>query len=303
MASKVLSSRDCYLAADRMAGVICREFTFAEDGDQLVIHGVPRGGVPVAYLVQGIVKNVKRSIEVSVTDRPGDAHVIVDDLIDSGKTMADYRARYPSKPFHALYTKEKDDDWIVFPWEGNESASADDIPLRLLQFIGEDPKRGGLQETPDRFLKAWQFWTKGYDEEPTEILKTFEDGAQDYDQMVLVRDIPVYSHCEHHLAPIFGVAHLAYVPNGRICGLSKLNRLVDVFARRLQVQERLTAQIADALEGGLEPLGVGVQLKCRHLCMESRGVCQQGHVTITSALRGAMKDEADARAEFMKLCE
>jgi len=172
----------------------------------------------------------------------------------------------------------------------------------LIEAVEPGPQwRGGLVDTPDRFAKAWQFWTKGYDEDPAKILKTFKDGASNYDEMVLVRDIPVYSKCEHHLADIFGVAHVGYIPNGRIVGLSKLNRLVDCFARRLQVQERLTTQIADALVDNLQPRGVAVMLQCRHLCMESRGVCQQGHTTITSALRGAMLDEASARAEFMSL--
>ena len=119
--------------------------------------------------------------------------------------------------------------------------------------------------------------------------------------MVIVKDIPIYSKCEHHLADIFGTATIAYVPNGRIVGLSKLSRLADMFARRLQVQERLTGQIADALEEHLNPLGVGVLIRARHMCMESRGLCQQGHHTITCALRGVLKDQPEARAEFMAL--
>lgn len=172
-------------------------------------------------------------------------------------------------------------------------------PEALLQYIGEDPRRGGLVETPDRWLKAWRFWTKGYQEDPAKIMKVFEDGGENYDQMVLVKDIPVYSHCEHHLAPIFGVAHVAYIPSGKICGLSKLNRLVDCFARRLQVQERLTAQIADSLVETLNPNGVAVRLQCRHMCMESRGICQQGHSTVTTALRGVFRDDNAAKGEFL----
>jgi len=172
---------------------------------------------------------------------------------------------------------------------------------RLLKLIGEDPSRGGLQETPDRVAKAWEFWTKGYKERPEDVLKVFEDGAERCDEMVLVKDIPLYSHCEHHLAPIFGTVSIAYIPQGRIVGLSKLSRLADVYARRLQVQERLTNQIADALHTHLKPKGVGVVVKARHLCMESRGVCQQGHITVTSALRGVMRDVPEARAEFLEL--
>ena len=161
--------------------------------------------------------------------------------------------------------------------------------------------RPGLVETPARFAKAWQEWASGYAVKPEELLKSFEDGAEQVNEMVLVRDIPIYSHCEHHLAPFFGVAHIGYIPNGRIVGLSKLVRLAKAFAQRLQVQERLTNQIADALMQGLSPLGVGVVIECRHLCMESRGVERAGATTVTSALRGAMKDAPEVRAELMAL--
>lgn len=176
------------------------------------------------------------------------------------------------------------------------------IILELLKYIiGEDVERGGLHETPARAVKAWREWTRGYQMDPAEVLKVFEDGAEHYDQMVTVKDIPIYSHCEHHLAPIFGTATISYIPNGKIVGLSKLSRVADIFARRLQVQERLTDQIADTLWSHLQPKGVGVMIKARHMCMESRGVCQQGHHTITTALRGAMREEESARSEFMLL--
>lgn len=165
----------------------------------------------------------------------------------------------------------------------------------------ENGVRGGLQETPMRVAKAWEFWTSGYGVDPAEVLKTFEDGAEGVDEMVLVKDLPFYSHCEHHMAAIFGTATIAYLPNGKIVGLSKLSRLLDIFARRLQVQERLTCQVADALMTHLEPKGCGVVIKARHLCMESRGICQQGHHTVTSALRGLFKDDTAVRAEFLAL--
>lgn len=171
----------------------------------------------------------------------------------------------------------------------------------ILCHIGDNPEREGLLETPARVVKAWETWFGGYAKNPLSVLKVFEDGAEGVDEMVLETDIPIYSHCEHHLAPIIGVAHVGYIPNGRVVGLSKLVRLVDIFARRLQVQERLTRQIADAIEEGLSPLGVGVVIQCRHLCMESRGVKSRGVITTTSALRGAVKDEHDARAEFLNL--
>lgn len=176
-----------------------------------------------------------------------------------------------------------------------------EVVRRLLTLIGEDPDREGLRETPARFLKALGEYTRGYREKPEDILKVFEDGAQSVDEMVIVRDIPVYSLCEHHLAPFFGSAHIGYVPEKRILGLSKMSRLVEVFSRRLQVQERLTNQIADALDTNLQPLGVAVVIECRHMCMESRGVRHTGTSTVTSALRGSIKTNADTRREFLTL--
>lgn len=170
----------------------------------------------------------------------------------------------------------------------------------ILKLVGEDPHREGLQETPRRVRKAWREWTRGYQLDPARILKAFTDGASDQGEMVIVRDLPVYSHCEHHLAPFFGVAHVSYIPAGRIVGLSKLPRLVDVFARRLQVQERLTHQIAQALQSYLSPRGVGVVVQCRHLCMESRGIRSRGALTTTTAFQGQFKTDASLRAEFIE---
>lgn len=173
----------------------------------------------------------------------------------------------------------------------------------ILDQVDPEPERQGIEETPLRVAKAIQFWTDGYNKDPAEVLKVFEDGGEGYDEMVIVKDIPIYSQCEHHMASIFGTATIAYIPNGKIVGLSKLSRLADIFARRLQVQERLTAQIADALWENLQPKGVGVILRCRHMCMESRGLCQQGHHTITSALRGVIKEEHKVRSEFLSLAK
>ena len=188
------------------------------------------------------------------------------------------------------------------PVETYRSRAFKEAAARLLDGAeGEFATREGLQETPDRVAKAWDFWTSGYDQNAAEILKVFEDGAEGYDEMVVVKDIPIYSHCEHHLAAIFGTATVAYIPDGRIVGLSKLSRLADMHARRLQVQERLTNDIAEDLWTHLRPRGVGVLIRARHMCMESRGVCQQGHHTITTALRGVFKDQSETRAEFMAL--
>ena len=172
---------------------------------------------------------------------------------------------------------------------------------RFLASLGENPDRSGLRETPMRVAKAWKHWASGYDQDPTEILKVFEDGAERYNELIIVRGIPVYSHCEHHLAPFFGTATIGYVPEGRIVGLSKLTRLVECFARRLQVQERLTSQVAETLMQELEPKAVGVVIRCRHLCMESRGIRTPGEETITSAMLGELQTNLGMRAELLAL--
>ena len=149
--------------------------------------------------------------------------------------------------------------------------------------------------------KAWKHWTSGYEQDPVTLLKAFEDGAEQYNELIVVRGIPVYSHCEHHLAPFFGKATIGYLPNGKIVGLSKLTRLVDCFAKRLQVQERMTIQIANALMEVLEPKAVGVVIRCRHLCMESRGIRTPGEETITSAMLGELQPNLGLRTEFLAL--
>ena len=174
------------------------------------------------------------------------------------------------------------------------------IVKAFVELLDPNPDREGLDETPARLVKAWAHWTSGYNTNTHELLKTFEDGAERYDEMVFVGSIPFYSHCEHHLAPFFGVAHVGYIPNGRIVGLSKFPRLVDAFARRLSVQERITVQIADTIQTVLKPKGVGVVLQARHMCMESRGVAKAGAITATTALRGILKDSDSARAEFLR---
>jgi GTP cyclohydrolase I len=186
--------------------------------------------------------------------------------------------------------------------DGEYLANVRQATAGLLHAIeGDSASREGLEDTPQRVAKAWKHWTSGYSVDIKKLLKTFKDGANGYSEMVIVKDIPIYSKCEHHLADIFGTATIAYIPDGKVVGLSKLSRLADAFARRLQVQERLTTQIADALVEHLTPVGVGVVVRARHMCMESRGICQQGHHTITSALRGAILNEAATRAEFMRL--
>ncbi|HVX88862.1 MAG TPA: GTP cyclohydrolase I FolE [Gemmatimonadales bacterium] len=170
----------------------------------------------------------------------------------------------------------------------------------LLKEIGEDPARDGLLKTPERVDKSLRFLTRGYQMSVTEVIgdAMFEETHQ---SMILVRDIELYSLCEHHMLPFFGRAHVAYIPNGKIVGLSKLPRVVDVFARRLQVQERLTDQVADAIMDVLHPQGVGVVVDCVHLCMAMRGVEKQNSRTVTSALRGVFRDDPRTRDEFLRL--
>jgi GTP cyclohydrolase I len=174
---------------------------------------------------------------------------------------------------------------------------------RLLASLGEDPDRPGLIETPARVTKAWKHWTSGYGQDPVAVLKAFEDGAEEYNELIVVRNIPVYSHCEHHLAPFFGKATIGYLPKGKIVGLSKLTRLVDIFSKRLQVQERMTIQIANALMEVLKPKAVGVVVRCRHMCMESRGIRTTGEETITSAMLGGLRTNLALRTEFLALAK
>ena len=169
----------------------------------------------------------------------------------------------------------------------------------ILKHIGEVPSREGLLKTPERVAKALLYLTQGYDLDATDILKSAMF-KEDYSQMVIVKDIEVYSMCEHHMLPFFGKAHIAYIPNGYVVGLSKIPRVVDVFARRLQVQERLTNEIRDSIQHTLNPLGVGVVIECRHLCMSMRGVQKQNSVTTTSAFTGEFLKEK-TRGEFLNL--
>jgi GTP cyclohydrolase I len=169
----------------------------------------------------------------------------------------------------------------------------------VLKGIGEDVNREGILKTPTRAAKAMQFLTHGYDLNPAEILKSAMF-KEDYSQMVIVKDIEIFSLCEHHLLPFFGKAHIAYIPNGHIVGLSKIPRVVDAFARRLQVQERLTTEIRDCIQDTLKPLGVAIVIECKHLCMSMRGVQKQNSVTTTSAFTGAFENEK-TRSEFIRL--
>jgi GTP cyclohydrolase I len=179
-------------------------------------------------------------------------------------------------------------------------ASIESAVVDILRLVGEDPQREGLAKTPERYARALQFLTKGYAEDP----KTVINGAlfvEEYSEMIVLKDLDFFSLCEHHILPFFGTAHVAYIPKHRIVGISKLARLVEVYSRRLQVQERLTTQIANMLMDELDPLGVGLVLRAEHLCMRMRGVEKQNSIVVTSAMLGVFRTHQETRQEFMTL--
>jgi GTP cyclohydrolase I len=178
-------------------------------------------------------------------------------------------------------------------------AEAEEAVRTLIRWAGENPAREGLRDTPDRVVRAYQEWFAGYEEDPEDLLqRTFEE-VGGYDEIVLLRDIRFTSHCEHHMAPIFGRAHIGYLPRNRVVGLSKLARLINVYARRLQIQERMTVEIANALDRILQPYGVGVVIEAAHACMSTRGVQQSDSAMVTSRLLGVFRDRPDTRQEFL----
>lgn len=258
------------------------------------VYGVPRGGAVVAGLTGRAVND------------PSEADVFVDDITDSGRTRLKYIDKYGKEiKFWSLIDHDwrvknnvPPHQWIEFPWEEHDPLSdMEDQVVRQLEFIGEDPNRDGLVDTPRRVIKALSEMTRGYKEDPSSILsKTFD---VPYDEMVILRDIEFWSLCEHHLLPFHGRVHVGYLPDKKVVGISKLARVVDVFARRLQVQERMTQQIANAIQEALKPQGVGVIIHATHLCMAMRGV-QKPADMVTSCLLGSIR-EGGARSEFLKL--
>lgn len=270
------------------------------------VYGVPRGGAAPAALVAG-------TWGTPLLDAPEPGCLVVDDLIDSGATWQ----RFLEYDFDALFRKAHSptltnqaepmtrDGWLVFPWEGDET-SPEDAVRRLLQYVGEDPERDGLADTPRRVTKAWREMTTGYNQDPASILSVqFAQDADHYGGIIALRRVPFSSLCEHHVLPFTGYADVAYIPgeSGRIVGLSKLARLVDIYARRLQVQERLTVQIVEALQAHLEPAAAACVIRADHTCMSLRGVTKTAGGMVTSEMRGLFMDDPRARAELMALLE
>jgi GTP cyclohydrolase I len=253
-------------------------------------YGVPRGGSIVAGLTGIAVHS------------PEMADYIVDDILDSGQTRQHYRELYPDKPFIVLVDKQAEGllgRWVSFPWEATDGErDIQDTVTRQLEYFGEDPTRDGLLDTPRRVIKSFTELLSGYGEDPAALLSKTFDVA--FDEMVVLRGIEFWSLCEHHMLPFHGTASVAYIPVKRVVGISKLARLVHCFSRRLQVQERLTQEIASAINNNLHPLGVGVLMQASHLCMALRGVKTPADM-VTSCLLGTMKTDGSARAEFLSL--
>jgi GTP cyclohydrolase I len=244
--------------------------------------GIPRGGQVVAGMLGNAVDNIE------------ECDVIVDDLIDSGNTIEKYK-KY-DKSIEVLFDKriELQNEWLVFPWE-NHNGDIEENVVRLLQYFGEDVEREGLIDTPKRYIKFF----KEFLNPPQWNCTTFE--GEGYDEMIIQKNIPFYSLCEHHIAPFFGKGHIAYIPNKKIVGLSKLARTLETFSRRLQNQERITQQVAEFLNDKLKPKGVAVILSAQHMCMEMRGVKKHDTFTTTSKMLGVFTTKYEARMELMNL--
>jgi GTP cyclohydrolase I len=262
------------------------------------IYGIPKGGVMPATVLS-------ERLKLPLVDTPNINSLIVDDILDSGRTMAKYE--FPMKCVLLNKNKKikilsalqvKPTEWIQFPWEVNESGIEENI-VRILEYIGEDPKREGLLETPKRVVKAYNELFAGYKQDPAIILgKVFTNS---YNQMVISKDIEFTSFCEHHILPFQGTVSIAYLPKGKIVGLSKLARLVEIYARRLQVQEQMTDDIANAINKCVKPDGVAVTIKAKHSCQSIRGVRKQLPEMITTRLIGAFLEHPQTRAEYYSL--
>ena len=284
-----------------MYQAIMNDLRGLDSATRIRVYGVPRGGVPVAYCLKAINPKLFEIVEM-----PEGADIFIDDIIDSGSTEAEYLGKYDAEGFYALLHpgNKTNNVWYVFPWEqGRSDTSADDIVTRTLQRIGEDPGRDGLLDTPKRVVKSWDEIYAGYQMDPVEILSTRFDNEEKYNQMVLLKNIDFYSMCEHHMLPFFGKVHIGYLPKDKVVGISKLSRLVDCFSRRLQIQERMTQQIANAIQQELDPMGVAVICEAQHLCMVMRGVKKMNAYMTTSALKGVYEDDTSARQEFLMLVQ
>jgi len=264
------------------------------DKPGVVIYGVPKGGM----IITGFLKYAM------ITYSPNQADIILDDIYDSGNTQNYYSNNYPEIEFRALFNKKSDfgNQWVVFPWEKDHPKGEETIQdniTRTLQYVGEDVTREGLLATPDRVERSYGELFSGYGKDPKDIFTLFD--AEKCDDIVLLKNIELYSMCEHHMLPIIGKAHIAYIPDGKIIGISKLARLMDIYARRLQVQERLGTQVTQALNKYLKPKASACIIEASHMCMRMRGVNKQNSKFVTSSMTGAFFDQSAARYELMQL--
>ena len=253
----------------------------------VTVWGIPRGGAIVAGLAQ-------KHGAIPVID-PSKATIAVDDIIDSGATQSDVLERYNLKTVALVdKTQETVNEWVHFPWEESPEQDIASSVMRCLQYLGEDPSRDGLRDTPQRVVTSWGELYGGYDVDLSKVLRWFDDPT---DEMIISKGIQFYSTCEHHMLPFFGYASVGYIPKGKVIGISKLSRIVETYARRLQTQERLTYQIGQALEDMVD--GVAVHVTAQHFCMMSRGVNQQHSEMVTNYLTGPFRDKPEARNEFL----
>lgn len=303
--TRVLSWGEVY----NLAGQV---FTMLQENFKPVpaaLYGIPTGGCLAAQVLQTIM--LRNGFFVPIVDSPNvEDCLVVDDLVDSGRTIERYLASgrsvvvlcrksvTPASTVARLLVEPPIlDGWIQFPWEHDSGPT--DAVVRLLSFVGEDPNRDGLLNTPTRVVKALREMTAGYQDDPKQILSTtFE---QVFDEMIVLKGIRFHSLCEHHLLPFSGTATVGYLPSDRVVGISKLARLVECFSKRLQIQERLTDQISGAIMEHLAARGAGVVIRAKHHCMGCRGVKQPDTDMVTSSMLGFFRTDAQARAEFFSL--
>lgn len=305
-----IKNNNVYVGASEFRGYMERLMSMLKEidwwGRFKYVYGVPRGGCMIAQWLEG--KGFARACDDM--ESPEET-LVVDDIIDSGRT----RLRYKNYKFCSIHAKpeglnylkdsgiehtryvEECGCWVEYWWEQDQTIGEDCV-ARMIQIIGDSCNREGLAETPERVVRSWNELYSGYRRDAGDVLKWFEDGS--CDEMVVLRDIEFYSMCEHHMLPFTGRISIGYIPDGRVVGVSKLARLAEIFARRLQIQERMTAEIADAIMGGLKPKGVMVTCHAKHFCMIARGVKKQNSEMVTSAIRGSF-EKPEVRQEFMNL--
>jgi len=256
------------------------------------IYGVPKNGMILTAFLKNAV----------ATMNPADADLILDDVEYTGRTRQFYQEKYTA-PFISLYSKTPKDPWLVFPWEAEHPASEEGVHdniVRIIEHIGDNPMRKGLQETPKRIVESFKEIYAGYGADIESIFKEFED-EEKYEGLVIKRDIEFFSTCEHHMLPFSGVAHIGYIPDGPVLGASKIIRLLDAFARRLQMQERIGEQVTNAMMKYFRPKGCGCITIGKHMCMGCRGV-KRDSTMVYSSMKGIFLTEHKVRDEFITLC-